>query len=243
MREVPGIAGDRISADLRARLMERIKADYFRVWTPGDFADLGGRAAVDKALQRLVASGELRRIDRGLYHRPGEERLVGVEPALSHHAIIEAVTRRDQARFVVDGATAANDLGLTTAKPARIEVLVDARVRPIKFGCQEIYFKSAAPRRLYWAGRPAMLVVQALYCVQSSLRDDAERTRVQSILQGLFADPKQGQVIRSDLRDGLSALPIWMQEFLRNLISVDHAHVVVAAHPPAPTQAAHKQPD
>ena len=243
MREVPGIAGDRISADLRARLMERIKADYCRVWTPGDFADLGGRAAVDKALQRLVASGALRRIDRGLYHCPGEDRLAGVEPALSHRAIIEAVTRRDQARFVVDGATAANDLGLTTAKPARIEVLVDARVRPIKFGYQEIYFKSAAPRRLYWAGRSAMLVVQALYYLQSSLRDNAERTRVQSILQGLFADPKRGQVIRSDLRDGLSALPIWMQEFLRDLISVDPTDVVVAAHPPAPARDAQEKPD
>jgi len=28
--------------------------------------------------------------------------------------------------------TAANDLGLTTAVPARIEVLIDARLRPIR---------------------------------------------------------------------------------------------------------------
>ena len=33
--------------------------------------------------------------------------------------------------------TAANDLGLTTAVPARIEVLVDARLKPIKLGTRK----------------------------------------------------------------------------------------------------------
>jgi len=37
------------------------------VFTPALFASLGGRAAVDKALQRLVARDELRRLSRGLY--------------------------------------------------------------------------------------------------------------------------------------------------------------------------------
>jgi len=55
--------------------------------------------------------------------------------------------------------TAANDLGLTTAVPARIEVLADARLKPIKLGNQDIHFKFAAPSRLYWADRPAMRVV------------------------------------------------------------------------------------
>lgn len=39
------------------------------VFTPTLFADLGGRAAVDKALQQLVAREELRRLSRGLYSR------------------------------------------------------------------------------------------------------------------------------------------------------------------------------
>jgi hypothetical protein len=40
------------------------------VWVPADFAALGTRAAIDKTLQRMVARGALRRIDRGLYDRP-----------------------------------------------------------------------------------------------------------------------------------------------------------------------------
>lgn len=102
--------------------------------------------------------------------------------------------------------------------PARIEVLVDARLKPIKLGNQEIHFKAAAPSRLYWAGRPAMRVVQALHWMQDMLAADEERARVAAALRRLFADPRHGQAIREDLRDGLAALPIWMQEFLRPLV-------------------------
>jgi hypothetical protein len=59
--------------------------------------------------------------------------------------------------------TAANDLGLTTAVPARIEVLADVLLKPIKIDNQEMHFKYAASSRLYWADRPAMRVVQALH--------------------------------------------------------------------------------
>ncbi|CAG4901426.1 unnamed protein product, partial [Acidocella sp. C78] len=42
---------------------------------------------------------------------------------------------------------------------------------------------------------------------------------VSAALHRLFADPSHGQAIRDDLRSGLSALPIWMHEFLRDLLS------------------------
>ena len=205
--------------DLRSKLLARVASQPDEVWTPADFADLGGRAAVDKTLQRLAAAGELRRIDRGLYDRPRKNSLTGQPTVPDYRAVIRAVTRRDQARAVVDGMTAANDLGLTTAVPARIEVLVDARLKPIKLGKQEIHFKFAAPSRLYWADRPAMRVVQALYWMQDMLSHDDERDRVGDVLRRLFADPKHGKAIRDDLRAGLSALPIWMQEFLRDLVT------------------------
>lgn len=204
--------------DLRSRLLTRISSNPDEVWTPGDFADLGARAAIDKTLQRLAAAGELRRIDRGLYDRPRKNELTGRPTVPDYRAVIRAVTRRDQARVVVDGMTAANDLGLSTAVPARIEVLADARLKPIKFGSQEIHFKFAAPSRLYWADRPAMRVVQALYWMQDMLNQDSERQRVQTALRRLFTDPQHGQAIRDDLRAGLSTLPIWMQEFLRGLL-------------------------
>lgn len=205
--------------DIRSRVLARIESKPEEVWTPGDFADLGGRAAVDKTLQRLAATQELRRIDRGLYDRPRANSLTGRATVPDYRAVIRAVTRRDNARVVIDGMTAANDLGLTTAVPARIEVLVDARLKPIKLGSQEIHFKYAAPSRLYWADRPGMRVVQALHWMQDMLSQNSERKRIQTTLRRLLSDPKHGEAIREDLRAGLSAVPIWMQEFLRQLLS------------------------
>ncbi|WP_287321633.1 DUF6088 family protein [Mesorhizobium sp.] len=96
--------------DLRSRLLARIESKSDEVWSPGDFADLGARAAVDKTLQRLAAAGELRRIDRGLYDRPRTNNLTGRATVPDYRAVIRAVTRRDRARAVIDGMTAANDL-------------------------------------------------------------------------------------------------------------------------------------
>lgn len=204
--------------DLKARILARIQSTPESVWTPADFADMGGRAAVDKTLQRLVASGALRRIDRGLYDQPRRNATSGQITVPDYRAVIQAVSRRDNARVLIDGMTAANDLGLTTAVPARIEVLVDSRLKPIHLGNQVIRFKTAAPSRLFWAGRPAMRVVQALYWLQDMLSNPMERRRVIEHLRKILADPTHGLSIRHDLRTGLSALPIWMQNLIRQVI-------------------------
>jgi hypothetical protein len=206
------------SVDLRGHILRRIAEDASAVWTPADFADLAGRAATDKALQRLVTSGDIRRIDRGLYDKPRLSKLTGKPTVPNYQAVIQAVARRDNVRFVVDGMTAANDLGLTTAVPAKIEVLVDSRLKSIKLGNQEIRFKPAAVSRLTWAGRPGMRVVQALYWLQDMLPREGERDRIASVLCRVFADAKHGQALQDDLRKGIGALPIWMQEFLRPLL-------------------------
>lgn len=96
-------------SDLHAKILARTDLRPDAVWTPVDFLDLGPRATVDKALQRLVLAEKLRRIDRGLYDRPRQNTLTGRQTVPDYRAVIDAVTRRDQARGVVDGMTAAND--------------------------------------------------------------------------------------------------------------------------------------
>jgi len=56
---------------IKSQVMQRIsQSPAAKVWAPVDFLNLGSRAAVDTALQRMVASNELRRIDRELYDHP-----------------------------------------------------------------------------------------------------------------------------------------------------------------------------
>jgi hypothetical protein len=202
---IPVAIRDRISAPAQPR-----------VWTPEDFADLGPRTAVDQALHRLVASRSLRRIARGFYDIPQANRLTGKPTYPNPRDVIDALARKGKVRIVVDGLTAANDLGLTDAVPARIGVLTDGRLRPITLGNLTLDFQSAAPSRLYWAGRPAMRFVQALHWLRDMLPSDdgSLRKRLISILK----DPDHGQAIQDDLRGGMSAMPEWMRIIVRDLL-------------------------
>lgn len=205
------------SLDLKRSILDRIKRDKStQVWTPNDLLDLGARPAIDKALQRLVHSGDIRRIDRGLYDVPRANSLTGKPGTPDYTAIIDAVARREKARFLPDGITAANQLGLTDAIPAKVTVHADARLRPIHLGSLVINFKPTAPSRLYWAGRPAMRIVQALHWLHDMLPADGDSIlkRIRRILN----HPKQGAAIRDDLRSGLDALPGWMRDLVTGLL-------------------------
>ncbi len=76
--------------------------------------------------------------------------------------------------MLVDGMTAANDLGLTDAVPARVTIHTDTRRRAIQLDNLVIDFKQTAPSRLYWAGRPAMRVVQALHWLKDTLVSESQ---------------------------------------------------------------------
>jgi hypothetical protein len=197
------------------RLRARIDDAPRKVWTPSDFADVGVRGAVDKALQRMVTSGQLRRIQRGLYDKSSQNALTGKSTVPDYRAVIDAIARRDQVRWLIDGMTAANTLGLTNAVPAKIEVLVDARLKPVTLGNQKIVFKQAAPSRLYWAGRSGMYLVQALHWLHDVMSNDVEREAVRKTVRRMLADKETGPALLDDLKGGLSAMPIWMQEILR----------------------------
>ncbi|WP_342238701.1 DUF6088 family protein [Inquilinus sp. OTU3971] len=207
------------SLDLKSQIAGQVAMHSpARVWTPTDFLNIGPRDAVDKALQRLAHSGSLRRIDRGLYDQPRLNPLTGKPAAPDYRAVIEAISRRDQTRMLVDGMTAANDLGLSDAVPGRVVVHTDARLRPIRLDNLTITFRPTAPSKLYWAGRPAMRVVQALHWLREALAKPDDRDRITARLLAILSDPAHGTGLRADLEDGLPTLPAWMQTFLRELL-------------------------
>ena len=189
------------------------------VWVPNDFAHLGGRDAIDKTLQRMVQAGDLRRIERGLYDHPSVNSLTKRSTVADYRAVLDALARRDQLRMLVDGMTAANDLGLTDAVPAHVTVHTDARRRSITLDNLVIEFRQTAPSRLYWAGRPAMRVVQALHWLKDTLGTD--RARVLARLSQVLADSTHGKAISDDLRQGFSTQPAWMQDLIRELPNCD----------------------
>ncbi|WP_421566814.1 DUF6088 family protein [Ochrobactrum sp. EDr1-4] len=189
------------------------------VWSRGDFLDLASPYAIEKALQRLTNRGDIRRPHRGLYDKPSISKLTGKLVPPPRASFVDAIARRDKLRVLVDGMTAANDLGLTTAAPARSTIHADTYPRMIEIdatagGTQEgtpvIYrldFKRASAKAAFWAGRPAMRIVQAL----AWLRDD--RSSLEPAINGIIQklrNSQSRQAISDDLRSNLAAIPAWM---------------------------------
>jgi hypothetical protein len=82
-------------------------------------------------------------------------------------------------------------------------------------------FKLTAPSRLYWAGRPAVRIVQALHWLRDLLPTDQDR--ILKRLQAIISDPAHGASIRQDLAAGIPTLPTWMQDLVRRVIAQAHS--------------------
>ena len=189
------------------------------VWSRADFLDIASPTAVEKALQRLTTRGIIRRAHRGLYDKPTVSKLTRKMVFPPRASFVDAIARRDKLRILVDGMTAANDLGLTTAVPARSTIHADTYPRTIEIVANKgdpastepvIYkldFKRIAAKTAFWAGRPAMRVVQAL----SWFRED--RGNLESVADGIvrrLVKSPERRTIGNDLRDNIHAVSAWM---------------------------------
>lgn len=158
---------------LTRTLRERLRrAPRGRIFSAADFADLGERAAVDQALSRMVVSGELRRVARGLYDRPREHKLLGILMPTSTD-IARAIAGRGKLKLQPSGAYAANLLGLSEQVPLKVVFLTDGVARTIRAGRQTIVMRRTTPRNMAAAGRVSGLVIQALRYMKQSNVDEA----------------------------------------------------------------------
>ena len=131
------------------------------VFTKSHFLDLGGRAAVAKALERLADAGDIRRLARGLYDYPEKHPTLGDLPA-NYERIAQALAGRDNLKIQPSGAYAAILLGLTEQVPAKIVFLTDGANRIVRVKNQQIVLKRTTPKNMATDGNISGLVIQAL---------------------------------------------------------------------------------
>ena len=194
-------------ARMADKIMTRVSAHG--VCTPKDFLDLGSREAVDQALSRLVKAGQLRRVGRGLYDKPRISSVLKRPAPVDLKAAIAALARRDGARIMLDDLTAANQLGLTNAVPAKVCYLTDGYTRALKIDGRTVHFQRASPRVMQWAGKPAAPVALALRWLGPSAAADA---RVVSTLKRQLPDD-----VKLDLWRNRWRLPSWAQPLARSI--------------------------
>ena len=185
------------------KIMKRISGNTSERWvcTPRDFLDIGSREAIDQALSRLVKSGQLRRVGRGLYDEPRMSGVLKRPASVDLDAAIAAIARRDGIQLMPDGMAAANQLGLTNAVPARPCYVTDGASRSVEIDGRTLQFRHASPSVMRWAGKAAAPVVQALRWLGPGAASDA---RVASILKRRLPDS-----VKRDLAQNSRDLPGW----------------------------------
>ena len=153
-----------------------------KVFIPKDFLDLGSRAAADQSLSRLVQSGDIQRLGRGLYHYPQLNPRLGIAVGPDLDEIAAALARQTGSRVVPSGATAANQLGLSTQVPAKPVYLSNGRTRQVKVGGVTIQIRHAPPKELPIGSRTSAMVFQALRYLGQAAVDQAAIAQVRRAL-------------------------------------------------------------
>jgi Family of unknown function (DUF6088) len=193
------------------RVMDQVRVRGRGNWvfTPKDFLALGSRVAVDRALSRLVQSGKLRRIGRGLYDFPRHSKILkGFAPA-SLDATVQAISRRDQIRVMPDGIVFANQLGLTNAVPAKSSYVSSGRTKTVQVGSRHVYLKHVSHKIIAWADRPGGQFVATVLWLDKAIASTPDTI---NLLRARLAND-----VKQDLRQDLDLLPGWIAAIARQV--------------------------
>ncbi|MDR0205797.1 MAG: DUF6088 family protein [Bacteroidales bacterium] len=158
------------------------KAKRGALFFADSFVTAGNAKTVNKALERLVKSGEIDRIATGIYIRPKIDSMLGkLYPDIEE--IGQAIARRDRAKIIPTGSYALNRLGLSTQVPMNIVYLTDGTARTIKIRKFTIKFKKTTPKNVSAAGSISKLVIQALRTIGKENITDEEIKKILNLLK------------------------------------------------------------
>ena len=181
------------------------------VFLPDTFAAFGCRGAVDKALQRLVADGVLRRLSRGVYDKPRHDDLLGtLWPSVE--TIVKAIAGKDKLRTQPTGVYAANMLGLSEQVPAKVVLLTDGMSRTVQAGPMQIRLQRTTPRQMAAAGRLSGLLIQAFKSMGVKHITPAHIERLRKNIPA---------VERAKVMKDLALAPAWMRPLMRQVAQED----------------------
>ncbi|MDH4564430.1 hypothetical protein DM872_02330 [Pseudomonas taiwanensis] len=129
------------------------------------FAQLGSRASVDKALSRLVQSGRLERVVRGVYMRPKFNQYVGKNVRPSPTTVMRVIAKSNGETIQIHGAEAVRRLGLSTQMQMLPTFYTSGSTRELKIGNAVVRLQHVSRDRLQHAGTNVGLALTALHYV------------------------------------------------------------------------------
>ena len=168
-------------------------------FTNSRFLKHGSRGAVGRALSRLVAEGEIKRLARGVFVRPKKSRFVGdVMPEVSE--VVKIIAKNNHETIQVHGAEAARRFKLSTQMPAVPVFHTSASSRSITIGKVTVkMIHTSSQRRLQFAGKKTGLALSALWYLG---KNNVNAEVISRIKSGLSAE--EFETLR------FADIPVWM---------------------------------
>lgn len=121
-----------------ANTIDRLPVDYIFSYSDFDI-EVSSKDAVVKALNRMTASGKIRKLSKGKFYKPRKTQFGALQP--SPYQIAKDLLEQDgELVGYITGYSAYNSLGLTTQIPSTLQIGTNRYRRAIKRGMYNISF-------------------------------------------------------------------------------------------------------
>ena len=178
------------------------------VFSQTDFADLGPRTAIDKALSRLEKKGTILRVSRGIYYYPQMGSLINEPLPPEMPKIAQALARKFGWIIVPSGATALNYLDLSTQVPAKYAYVSNGRSKTYLIGNMELWFKKGMLRESQFNHPKSAVIVQAIRALGKPYLTDKHIEKLRR-----YVDPSECSSILRDTR----SVTAWVYDAIRKI--------------------------
>jgi hypothetical protein len=163
---------------------------------------------VTKLLAQFEKEGLITRIAKGIYVKAKKTRFGVVYP--SAFELVTEIAKRDKAKIIPTGETAANRLGFSTQIPMNTCFLTSGSSRTLSLGNRTVTLTHGAPKNFAYKGKLMPELVQALRSIgENNITETVEKR----VAQLLSATPET-ETIEHDLL----LAPVWVRQIIkRNL--------------------------
>lgn len=164
---------------------------------------------VTKLLAQFEKEGLITRLAKGIYVKARKTRFGVVYPPIFE--IAREIAKRDKARIISTGDTAANKLGFSTQVPMNACFLTSGSSRKLTLGGRTITLKHASPKNFAYRGKLMPELVQAFRSIGENNITEADEKRVSQLLH----ETPEEETIEHDLL----LAPVWVRQIIRRNIN------------------------
>lgn len=163
---------------------------------------------VTKLLAQFEKEGLITRIAKGIYVKAKKTRFGVIYP--SAFELVTEIAKRDKAKIIPTGETAANRLGFSTQIPMNTCFLTSGSSRTLSLGNRTVTLTHGAPKNFAYKGKLMPELVQALRSIGENNITEAVEKRVTQLLN----ETPEATTIEHDLL----LTPVWIRQIIKRNI-------------------------